>query len=497
VWQRLDLAEQDVFARLSVFQGDCTREAAETVCGATLRILHSLVSRSLLTHTRQGRYHLHQLLRQYAQMQLDEVQQAALRTAHMDYYMQFVYERGQRFYSGGYLQVMRELEDELDNIRAALRWAIQIRSRDALHKVAEMMPYYDSRGLWHEALDVFTQALEVVGPDSRDLTAARIRQVIALCGSRLRRLNNESFTEETVRIFEELGEYSQCFVVRDLMAHYAVDRGDFASARDIMDRSLTLARENNDPMGMRHALQTMGIISTAQGDFARGEQELLESTRIAQQFDDIYTTAFNLHNMGDTVLYLGDVARARALYEESHDLAREMNNIPLIHANLLYLARLVYNQGEYDTAGRLLAEAREFENEIGENQIGKWGLLSLIAFQAGDYAQACEYLCTAFSEEGFYIQLYSHFRLPLVEAVINVLVVAERCTAAVTWLAFSERHPTSDPLARQRLQVLAEQIEQALDAEVYADAWERGQQINAETLVEEFVTVLCLGRRLS
>ena len=496
VWQRLEPAEQDVFARLSVFQGDCTREAAETICGATLRILHSLVSRSLLIHTRQGRYHLHQLLRQYAQMQLDEVQQAALRTAHMNYYMQLVYDQGQQFYSASNQQVMRTLEDELDNIRAARRWAIQTRDHDALDKAAEMMPVYDCRGMWHEALDVFTKALDIVGRDARTLTAARIRQLIVLCAYRLRRQNLEAFTEETVRIFDELQEHRESFVARDMLANYAIDRGDFATARTITEQRLAMARQQDHHLGVYHALQTMGIISISEGDPARGERELLESTRIAHLRGDTYAAAFNLHNLADAVFYQGDVARAQALYEESHDLARELNIIPLIHVNLLYLARLVYNQGEYDTAGRLLAEAREFENEIGENQIGKWGLLSLIAFQAGDYAQACEHLCTAFSEEGLYLQLHSHFRLPLVEAVVNLLVYTGRLVDAVHWLAFNEHHPTHDLLARNRLQTLAEKIEQALDAEVYAAAWERGQQIDAETLVEEFVAPVCLGRVL-
>jgi predicted ATPase len=65
-WQRLNAREQDVFMRLSVFQGGIPRDAALHVAGATLPLLSILVDKSLLRLDVNGRYQIHELLRQYA-----------------------------------------------------------------------------------------------------------------------------------------------------------------------------------------------------------------------------------------------------------------------------------------------------------------------------------------------------------------------------------------------------------------------------------------------
>ena len=65
-WARLSPAEQDVLQKLSVFRGGFDRVAAKAVAGASLHTLASLVGKSLLTLADDGRYALHELLRQFA-----------------------------------------------------------------------------------------------------------------------------------------------------------------------------------------------------------------------------------------------------------------------------------------------------------------------------------------------------------------------------------------------------------------------------------------------
>ena len=57
--------EQRLFARLSVFAGGCTLEAAEEVCDADLDTLQSLVEKSLLRFTNE-RYWMLETIREYA-----------------------------------------------------------------------------------------------------------------------------------------------------------------------------------------------------------------------------------------------------------------------------------------------------------------------------------------------------------------------------------------------------------------------------------------------
>lgn len=100
-WQALTHEEQGVFKRLSVFRGGFRRQAAETVAGASLPILSALVDKSLLRCERDGRYQIHELLRQYAAEQLahsaDDTANA--RTQHSAYYADFMHQRAEHLMS--------------------------------------------------------------------------------------------------------------------------------------------------------------------------------------------------------------------------------------------------------------------------------------------------------------------------------------------------------------------------------------------------------------
>ena len=71
-WKLLPDEECRILSRLSVFHGGFSRRAAEQVAGASISSLASLHSKSLVRRTESGRYDLHELLRKYALMKLEE-----------------------------------------------------------------------------------------------------------------------------------------------------------------------------------------------------------------------------------------------------------------------------------------------------------------------------------------------------------------------------------------------------------------------------------------
>jgi hypothetical protein len=87
-WHMMEPEEQAVLIRLSVFRGGFTREAAEAVADANLRLLLSLVNKSLIRRQPEnGRFVIHELLRQFAAMK--EGQQSNLedaKLAHCHYF---------------------------------------------------------------------------------------------------------------------------------------------------------------------------------------------------------------------------------------------------------------------------------------------------------------------------------------------------------------------------------------------------------------------------
>ena len=87
-WQKLDKQERAIFAKLSVFRGGFTLAAAQAVAEANLRPLARLVSKSLLQGGgKDGRYQIHELLRQYGAEKLSESEEeTAVRQQHSHFY---------------------------------------------------------------------------------------------------------------------------------------------------------------------------------------------------------------------------------------------------------------------------------------------------------------------------------------------------------------------------------------------------------------------------
>src|SRR5262245_40411566 len=87
-WGIMNEAEQESFMKLSVFRGGFTREATEAIAGASLRLLMSLTTKSLIRrNVDTGRYQIHELLRQYAEEKLQQSGNAdEINAKHATYY---------------------------------------------------------------------------------------------------------------------------------------------------------------------------------------------------------------------------------------------------------------------------------------------------------------------------------------------------------------------------------------------------------------------------
>jgi predicted ATPase len=118
---RLTDEERSVFNALSVFSGGFRREAVEAVAGVSARVLSDLVDKSLLTLEPTRRYHIHELLRQYAEARLETTPDEATRIhdLHAAYFARYLDEKHNDWLSGRQREVSLVIEADIDNIRAA------------------------------------------------------------------------------------------------------------------------------------------------------------------------------------------------------------------------------------------------------------------------------------------------------------------------------------------------------------------------------------------
>ncbi len=124
----LTTEEQQLFARLSVFAGGCTLEAAEEVCDADLDTLQSLVEKSLLRFTNE-RYWMLETIREYAVECLDASScSAEARDRHARYFRDVAAQQDAELRAGQPEEgPVSALEREIANLRVAVDHGLECR----------------------------------------------------------------------------------------------------------------------------------------------------------------------------------------------------------------------------------------------------------------------------------------------------------------------------------------------------------------------------------
>jgi predicted ATPase len=151
--------EQALFARLAVFAGGCSFEAAEAVCNPEgeldlLAGMASLVDRSLIRQEgeEEPRFSMLETIREYAHEKLDERGEGhTIRAAHAGYFLQLAEEAEPELTGPKQGAWLSRLDEELDNLRGALRWFLERGEvEEELRLAAALFCYWRPRGFWSE-----------------------------------------------------------------------------------------------------------------------------------------------------------------------------------------------------------------------------------------------------------------------------------------------------------------------------------------------------------
>ncbi|MCB0036110.1 MAG: AAA family ATPase, partial [Anaerolineales bacterium] len=109
-WSLLTPASQTVLAKLAIFRGSFSRDAAEAVADASLRTLATLVDKSLIQKEAHGRFRIHPLIQQFALEQLSKTERHTLGLNHARYYTRFLHTRQNEMYSAADPQLLAAIK---------------------------------------------------------------------------------------------------------------------------------------------------------------------------------------------------------------------------------------------------------------------------------------------------------------------------------------------------------------------------------------------------
>jgi predicted ATPase/DNA-binding CsgD family transcriptional regulator/Tfp pilus assembly protein PilF len=373
-WDRLDEAERAALRGMAVFRGGFDRDAAAAVAGAALPTLSSLVDRSLLRLEPDGRFQLHELLRQYAEEHLWTSPETAARTeaAHAAWYIAFVEARLPRLLGDDSRSALAEIRGDLDNVRTAWRWAVSRADADSLRRAAPALAALHQRwGSYREGVAAFAAATaaldagEAAPPDAqRDLALTVLLTQLGRLHVRLGQIDRGRallLRAETLhaalhrpslpgmvsdprlglaQIEIVHGEYAAAGALIaaaletavagghlhdqqfawDQRARIALHQGQTEAARHAGQQALTLARATGDRWARAYAHNVLGSIALAAGELDGARADFERSRAIQEELDDPGGRAAALNKLGQVALRAGDVTASRACYLRSREI---------------------------------------------------------------------------------------------------------------------------------------------------------------------------------
>jgi predicted ATPase/class 3 adenylate cyclase len=323
-YELLTPEEKRLFSRLAVFRGGCRLESAEEVAEASLDRMQSLVDKSLCRH-RAERFWMLETIREYASERLEESGDAEeMHRRHAEHYLALA-EEAEPHLRRDSIDWLDLLEDEHDNLRAALDWLETVGERELVLQLAG-------------AISRFWYLKSHLTEGQRRLESA-LRTDDRPTPARASALN--------------------------AAAVMALNLGSIETARLRAEEALNLHRALGDAWGVAYSTMMLGNAAAEANDLPNAQPVLEESVRLFRELGDYNYVLIASSNLAWVTGDLGDPDRERALHEENLSLARELGNERMEAGTLAQLAYMVCNDGQLEEAKAMLREAIRIEHRRG------------------------------------------------------------------------------------------------------------------------------------
>jgi predicted ATPase len=384
-YQLLDDAERAVFARLAVFAGGCTLDAAEAIGGAGLDVLTGLVDRSLVVANRLPggtRFRLLEPVREHALDRLVERrEEREVRVAHARWFATLASRVGDRFSA---------LDPEEANLRQALRFLLDGGDAvAALGLAADLAPFWFQRGRISEGRAWFEEAL---AKTPHAPPAERARALTRFSGF-VRVADHQTALragEEGLAIARRVGDAAlTANALRELAwVNWGLLRVD--EARRQFEECVTLAHQAGEAALEGLALSGLADMLVASGDVRAGIDTQLRVLATVQAAGDEWETANAIALLGHWRTLAEEHDEGIALLEDALARFRAMSSPWGQGWVLCALGEPAIALGDLETAEQRYGQALELLTGRGMDEVAAWALAGLghAALLRGDLVAA-------------------------------------------------------------------------------------------------------------
>lgn len=530
--QLLTEDECEVFRRLTVFCGGFTREAADAVAGASLQTLAMLVNKSLLYLNADGRYTIHELLRQYAQGS-----KPALRDRHMHFFLGMLQTAPLKYHEQ--MAALNEIESDIENIRKAWEWAVNTQSLENIRGAMENLSLYcDMRTQYQLGIKLLRLAHDNLNGPPRLMSQikAQIMRMIMFGGVE-HQLDLQTELNDCLTVaqnHESPEDEAFCLYLLGIAAMMSlkweprslvvrVAREAVVPMREALGRF----RELNMPFYEADALTWLGSSGLSLGQIEEGLAHQQQSLGIRRELGDRHGAAWVLLSLGHTYYSLHQYQEAEGYIRRAADILREYRSIKGIITSLITLGWMTLSKGHFEETREIAQEILDLSRSVNhlEGELSALGMLStLTCLVEEDYETGMKLAqqSQAISERSFlaYIDpltyagslfaacglgdfetmrcnykklFWKPYENPVAASIVLTLEAAARYhegnpVGAVELLALVQQIPDYGKNWMNHWQYLTRMqgdLLQRLDQDAYAEAWERGSAYDLETTLRQ------------
>ena len=354
----LDDDEQQLFARLAVFRGGSTLEAAEAVCGSNLDTLASLLDKSLVRRRTDAngdeRFWMLETIREFARERLDASgEEDALRRLQIEWLLDLADRAGTRATVGvpGKWDVDL-VAPEIDNVRAVLDWAAEHDPERGLALAASLEGFWLVREPSEGAsrLEPLLARTPDAEPELRGHALRALAGALGLCGEYERAASSY---RQSLELFVASGNEIQTANLRYRVAGHMVTMGETAAAWPLLEESLRTFRQLGLPRGEAQVLGYLAEKPHGEGDLARAIELALESAAIAHEIGWAWWESWQLAGAAEFERERGDLDAAEGHALRCLELSLSLGDRRRAVLTAAKLAVIAAERGDAEQAGRL------------------------------------------------------------------------------------------------------------------------------------------------
>ncbi|GHO81268.1 hypothetical protein KSD_90390 [Ktedonobacter sp. SOSP1-85] len=372
-YELLNEEERTLFRRLGIFCAGGTIEAIEGLHtllsepeAPDLSLAASLLDKSLLIQREQEagepRLFMLETLREFALDQLlacDEAEQ--VQEAHARYYLELVERAAEHLLGPEQAYWLSVLEHDHENIRAALRFFIELRDGScALGLAARLVRFWSIRGHINEGCQWLHSALALSASCELPTLAEALVGAAWLASLANDISQAEQLCNQSLQIFQSLGNKRGEGLALHRLALLYLTKGEKKMAHSLFMQSIAYYCDALDLNGQAYSLMALG---GSQLNSAENEQAVLslkESFRLFREVRNIEGESWSLSMLAQSLLMQDEEEQAAEYAEESLRLFKVMGLREGIGRTLNLQAMLHLRRGQSEQAAIALEESERF-----------------------------------------------------------------------------------------------------------------------------------------